>query len=207
MQCGRRLHADQFPAAPVLFDKKTLAANARHPGRGHQRWQCQRLYRRARLEGRGCLSTPGDTALDLPANATLVLSTGVIGLPLPMTRIEAGFVRLPCWLGRTGQSSEGTGAGFAGHNDYRHQTENRQPAGRSGNAKGIAKGAAKIHPNMATLLAVVITGRGDPAGCSVSHCAGPQSTNAITVDRRPEHQRHATGPTGLVDGGLRAGAD
>ena len=177
---------NQFPAAPVLFDKKTLAANARSI--------------RAVVINAGnanaCTGEQGlkdaadsahlvDTALDLPANATLVLSTGVIGLPLPMTRIEAG-IRAAAVLARseTGQSSEGLALASQAimTTDTKPKTASRQ-AGQA-TLLGIAKGAAMIHPNMATLLAVVITDAAiqpDALQAILRRAAG-RSFNAITVD-------------------------
>ena len=177
---------NQFPAAPVLFDKKTLAANARSI--------------RAVVINAGnanaCTGEQGlkdaadsahlvDTALDLPANATLVLSTGVIGLPLPMTRIEAG-IRAAAVLARseTGQSSEGLALASQAimTTDTKPKTASRQ-AGQA-TLLGIAKGAAMIHPNMATLLAVVITDAAiqpDALQAMLRRAAG-RSFNAITVD-------------------------
>ena len=177
---------NQFPAAPVLFDKKTLAANARsiravviNAGNANA------CTGEQGLKDAAASAHLVDTALDLPANATLVLSTGVIGLPLPMTRIEAG-IRAAAVLARseTGQSSEGLALASQAimTTDTKPKTASRQ-AGQA-TLLGIAKGAAMIHPNMATLLAVVITDAAiqpDALQAILRRAAG-RSFNAITVD-------------------------
>ncbi|HRX01674.1 MAG TPA: bifunctional glutamate N-acetyltransferase/amino-acid acetyltransferase ArgJ [Anaerolineae bacterium] len=177
---------NQFPAAPVLFDKKTLAANARsiravviNAGNANA------CTGEQGLKDAAASAHLVDTALDLPANATLVLSTGVIGLPLPMTRIEAG-IRAAAVLARseTGQSSEGLALASQAimTTDTKPKTASRQ-AGQA-TLLGIAKGAAMIHPNMATLLAVVITDAAiqpDALQAMLRRAAG-RSFNAITVD-------------------------
>ena len=177
---------NQFPAAPVLFDKKTLAANARsiravviNAGNANA------CTGEQGLKDAAASAHLVDTALNLPANATLVLSTGVIGLPLPMTRIEAG-IRAAAVLARseTGQSSEGLALASQAimTTDTKPKTASRQ-AGQA-TLLGIAKGAAMIHPNMATLLAVVITDAAiqpDALQAILRRAAG-RSFNAITVD-------------------------
>ena len=177
---------NQFPAAPVLFDKKTLAANARsiravviNAGNANA------CTGEQGLKDAAASAHLVDTALNLPANATLVLSTGVIGLPLPMTRIEAG-IRAAAVLARseTGQSSEGLALASQAimTTDTKPKTASRQ-AGQA-TLLGIAKGAAMIHPNMATLLAVVITDAAiqpDALQAMLRRAAG-RSFNAITVD-------------------------
>ena len=177
---------NQFPAAPVLFDKKTLAANARsiravviNAGNANA------CTGEQGLKDAAASAHLVDTALDLPANATLVLSTGVIGLPLPMTRIEAG-IRAAAVLARseTGQSSEGLALASQAimTTDTKPKTASRQ-AGQA-TLLGIAKGAAMIHPNMATLLAVVTSDAAiqpDALQAMLRRAAG-RSFNAITVD-------------------------
>ncbi len=88
----------------------------------------------------------------------LVCSTGVIGRHLPMPVIESG-IRLTA--GRLGESAEDLDA--AAHailtTDTRIKISTRQI--QLGNAEvrltGMAKGAAMIGPNMATMLAFVFT--------------------------------------------------
>ncbi|MCB0207386.1 MAG: bifunctional ornithine acetyltransferase/N-acetylglutamate synthase, partial [Anaerolineae bacterium] len=83
---------NQFPAAPVLFDKETLADNPA----GIQAVVINAGNANACTGEQGLANAAAsarlvEEALELPGGATLVLSTGVIGLPLPMEKIEAGI--------------------------------------------------------------------------------------------------------------------
>src|SRR5262249_8527627 len=88
----------------------------------------------------------------------LVCSTGVIGRHLPMPQVEAGIRAAP---GKLGDSAEHLDA--AAHailtTDTRIKVVTRQVrAGRVDvRLTGMAKGAAMIGPNMATMLAFVFT--------------------------------------------------
>lgn len=184
---------NMFPAAPVLFDKDVLASNPR----GIQAVVINAGNANACTGEQGLLDAAAsarlvDQALGLPANATLVLSTGVIGLPLPMEKIEAG-IRAAGMLARsapsgvqakTGQSSEGLA--LAAQAIMTTDTKPKMASRQAGPATllGIAKGAAMIHPNMATLLAVVVTDAAvEPDALqALLRRAADRSFNAITVD-------------------------
>lgn len=185
---------NQFPAAPVLFDKEALASNPR----GIQAVVINAGNANACTGAQGLADAAStarlvETAIGMPAGSTLVLSTGVIGLPLPMDKIEGGISAAVAGLARsapsgvqakTGQSSEGLALAAQAimTTDTRPKTASR----RVGQATvlGIAKGAAMIHPNMATLLAVVVTDAAvepDVLQAMLRRVAD-RSFNAITVD-------------------------
>jgi glutamate N-acetyltransferase/amino-acid N-acetyltransferase len=84
----------------------------------------------------------------------LVLSTGVIGVPLPIDRVLAGIKRIA-------PTAEG-GPGFATAiltTDTKEKTAGGSCliGGVEVRLGGAAKGAGMMHPNMATLLAVITT--------------------------------------------------
>jgi glutamate N-acetyltransferase/amino-acid N-acetyltransferase len=92
--------------------------------------------------------------LDLPAERVLVASTGVIGRPLPMDKIEEG-------VGRINLSNDG-GQQFA----RSIMTTDRRPKSRALHVRaggltytvgGTAKGAGMVHPNMATVFCFLTT--------------------------------------------------
>lgn len=177
---------NQFPAAPVLFDKAALAANPR----GIQAVVINAGNANACTGVQGLADAAStarlvETAAGLPQRSALVLSTGVIGLPLPMEKIEAGILEAGV-LARSeaGQSSEGLALAAQAimTTDTKPKTASRQ-VGRA-TVLGIAKGAAMIHPNMATLLAVVVTDAAvEPDVLQVMlRRAADRSFNAITVD-------------------------
>ena len=92
------------------------------------------------------------SALGLRPEEVVVLSTGVIGVPLPMDRVLAGVREASAALAPDG----GEGAATA------ILTTDRWPkqAAVEGDGfvvGGMAKGAGMIHPRLATMLAVVTT--------------------------------------------------
>ncbi len=82
----------------------------------------------------------------------LVLSTGVIGLPLPLGKIRAGLEEAAAALGPQGGAA-------AAHAILTTDTRPKEAAVERGGftVGGMAKGAGMIHPALATLLAVVTT--------------------------------------------------
>jgi glutamate N-acetyltransferase/amino-acid N-acetyltransferase len=92
--------------------------------------------------------------LELAADEVLVLSTGVIGVPLPVEKIEAALPAL------TPSPDGGDAAARAiMTTDTRPKTAAVELAleGATVRIGGMAKGAGMIHPNMATMLAVITT--------------------------------------------------
>ncbi len=92
--------------------------------------------------------------LDLTAKQVLVCSTGRIGVPLPMDRIEKSMPKIA--LKRSGSTATAqaimTSDTFAKEIAFTVST----PKG-SFRIGGVAKGAGMIDPNMATMLCVVTT--------------------------------------------------
>ena len=89
---------------------------------------------------------------------TLVMSTGVIGVPLPMERIETALPGLYRSL-QPGTAALAAAAQAIMTTDTRPKTAfaSGSVAGEVVSVAGMAKGAGMIHPNMATLLAVIVT--------------------------------------------------
>ncbi len=88
----------------------------------------------------------------------LVCSTGIIGRPLPMSRIESGIHELSGALGKDEAAWKSTAQAIL-TTDTRIKVATRsvQIGGRDVRFSGLAKGAAMIGPNMATMLAFVLT--------------------------------------------------
>ena len=96
--------------------------------------------------------------LQIPENAVLVGSTGVIGMQLPMERIKEGIRKL---VSAKGDSIEaGTTASKA---IMTTDTVNKEIAvtvelgGKTVTIGGMCKGSGMIHPNMCTMLAYITT--------------------------------------------------
>ena len=90
--------------------------------------------------------------LGLQPEQVIVLSTGVIGAPLPMDRILAGLDAAAAALTADGGADA---AEAILTTDTRPKTAVSHGAGFT--VGGMAKGSGMIHPNLATMLAVVTT--------------------------------------------------
>lgn len=119
--------------------------------------------------------------LHLAAEQVLVCSTGLIGIPLPVERVEAAVPAL-C-AARTGGPEAGAAAADA---ILTTDTRRKEAVAKAGAATvgGMAKGAAMLAPNMATMLAVLTTdAAADPATLKRVLTAGVAgSFNVLTVD-------------------------
>lgn len=115
----------------------------------------------------------------------LVLSTGIIGEYLPMEKIARG---IEAAKGQLGSSDECLVAAARGMltTDKVHKLSGKtlSLAGREVQITGMAKGAAMIGPNMATMLALILTDAAlaaDTAQTALSK-AVDESFNCISVD-------------------------
>jgi glutamate N-acetyltransferase / amino-acid N-acetyltransferase len=90
--------------------------------------------------------------LDLDPSQVLVLSTGVIGIPLPVDRVLAGIRAATLNL-----SPEGGGAAAGAILTTDSGPKQASAHGVGFTVGGMAKGAGMIHPVLATMLAVVTT--------------------------------------------------
>ena len=96
--------------------------------------------------------------LDIDSESVLVGSTGVIGMQLPMDRLEKGIEMLAYNLGT--DIEHGT---MAANAIMTTDTRNKQAAvtveigGKTITVGGMAKGSGMIHPNMCTMLAFLTT--------------------------------------------------
>lgn len=112
-----------------------------------------------------------------------VSSTGVIGVQMPMDRVRAAIPDLIEGLS-SGTLNNVAEAIMTTDTFPKMEVRSGQAGGISYTVAGIAKGAGMIMPNMATMLAFIITdAKVDPAVLEKSfRCAVDTSFNAITVD-------------------------
>lgn len=97
-------------------------------------------------------------ALQIPQSACLVASTGVIGMQLPIEKIQAGVEALSKTLKDTKEA--GTEAARAIMTTDTHHKEvavTFMAGGKEITLGGMCKGSGMIHPNMCTMLAFVTT--------------------------------------------------
>jgi glutamate N-acetyltransferase/amino-acid N-acetyltransferase len=126
-----------------------------------------------------CTAAEVGAQLGLQPEEVVVLSTGVIGVPLPMDKLLAGVAAAAGALSAEGGDDAATAI----------LTTDRGPklaqvAGDGFTVGGMAKGAGMIHPRLATMLAVVTTDYplepGEPI--ELLRSAVDSSFNRISVD-------------------------
>jgi glutamate N-acetyltransferase/amino-acid N-acetyltransferase len=117
--------------------------------------------------------------LGLASEQVLVLSTGVIGAPLPVDRVNAGLDAAVPALS-TGGGTDAAEAILT--TDTKTKTAVSQSSGFC--VGGMAKGSGMIHPNLATMLAVVTTDYPLEPGEAIDFLkpAVEASFNSISVD-------------------------
>jgi glutamate N-acetyltransferase/amino-acid N-acetyltransferase len=97
------------------------------------------------------------------AERTLALSTGVIGVRLPVAKVKDGLGRLVPVLTATDEGLRAVAAAImTTDTKIKLATASVEMAGPDGNpvrvtVSGIAKGVGMIHPKMATMLSVILT--------------------------------------------------
>jgi len=127
------------------------------------------------------LATSAEAArlLDLDAEEVLVLSTGVIGVPLPMGKLLPGLK-----VAAQALSPDGGPDAAAAIMTTDTKPKEAVAAGPGFTVGGMAKGSGMIHPDLATMLAVVTTdyplAPGEPIDFLRPAVDG--SFNAISVD-------------------------
>jgi glutamate N-acetyltransferase / amino-acid N-acetyltransferase len=173
---------NRVKAAPVLLDEERVKSGVVHAlvvnsGNANACTGAQGMadaLETARLVAVG---------LNIPPESVLVASTGVIGQNLPMDRVKGA---IPALVSERGKSGLDSIAAAIMTTDTFPKLESR--TGDAGGVlytiAGVAKGAGMIMPNMATMLAFIVTDAAvEPS--FLKDCfrkANDRSFNAITVD-------------------------
>jgi glutamate N-acetyltransferase/amino-acid N-acetyltransferase len=156
--CGAGLFTqNRFPAAPVILDKEILDTNpAGLRGIIINAGIANACTGRAGLEDARATQRHTSEALHCAPESILVLSTGVIGVPLDMKKISRG-IRSAAQNLSSEYGLQAARAIMTTDTQPKHTAcvlnlpEGKVVLG------GMAKGAGMIHPNMATMLAVLTT--------------------------------------------------
>ncbi|MDA3835430.1 MAG: bifunctional glutamate N-acetyltransferase/amino-acid acetyltransferase ArgJ [Spirochaetales bacterium] len=183
---------NKVQAAPVIWDKQISGqgkpvqamiinsgnANACTGPQGMQ--DCRHM---AKATAREMNKTSPD--VPLTAEDVFVCSTGVIGVPLPMTVIEAGIQTIVPNLTSSQKADDDTARAILTTDTFKKEIAVEITLeGKPVRIAGIAKGSGMIHPDMATMLSFIVT------DASVSHNLLQQfvgqsisdSYNMISVD-------------------------
>jgi glutamate N-acetyltransferase/amino-acid N-acetyltransferase len=171
---------NNFPAAPVIVGREHLRAgrlqavvvNSRNANAATGDEGIAHARRMARALGE---------ALGIAPELVLPSSTGIIGAPLPIDKIEAACRRAPQGLAPEPAAIERFARAI--------MTTDRRPKAislRVGAATltGVAKGAGMIEPNVATMLAFLVTDADLSAAAlrSALAAAAERSFNRISID-------------------------
>ena len=175
---------NQVAAAPVILDRETLAAN---------RTSLRGVVMNAGIAN-ACTGEQGMAAArEIQAQAAgllncrpdqfLVLSTGVIGVQLPVGKVSEGLRIVIEGLSTDG-GREAAQAIMTTDTGPKRLAATVELPGGTVTIGAMAKGAAMIHPDMATMLAVVTSDAAVPAAAlqPLLHEAVEGSFNCISVD-------------------------
>jgi glutamate N-acetyltransferase/amino-acid N-acetyltransferase len=146
---------NQVQAAPVLLSKEHLKngeARAIIANSGNANACNGPEGERAALE----MAEAAAAYLNIPTDAVLVASTGVIGVVLPVEKIKTAFHSKPAFLSSSG-SPEAAQAIMTTDTFMKEAAVEVELGGVKVKIGGIAKGSGMIHPNMATLLGFITT--------------------------------------------------
>ena len=146
-------------AAPVLYDAEMLADR---PGRTRAVAMNARVANActgaAGLEAARAMARAAEEAAGLPPHTALVLSTGVIGVPLPVEKVTRGLREAAAKLSPSpAAGADAARAIMTTDTRPKHCAVRLETPGGPIIIGGMAKGAGMIHPDMATLLAVITT--------------------------------------------------
>ncbi len=175
---------NQVQAAPVLIDRETLAANpTRIRGVVANSGNANACTGQPGLESGLAMQRRAAAAAGCLPEQILILSTGVIGVPLPMARLFDGIAAAAadCSPANGHRAAEGICTTDTFVKEIAVEVPLAAGPVRIG---GMAKGAGMIHPNMATMLAVITTDARIEAGVlpGLLHAAANVSFNSISVD-------------------------
>lgn len=173
-----------FAAAPVVVDKETL---------GRNKTAVSAIVINAG-NANACTGEPGIAnaramqtitaeSLGCQPEQVLVLSTGVIGVQLPMEKVSAGIKTAAGQLSR--ENGLLAAQGMMTTDTYpKHLAVQVELPGGVVTIGGMAKGAGMIHPNMATMLGVLTTDAVVSADAlqGMLETAVSASFNCISVD-------------------------
>ena len=144
-------------AAPVIYDAEMVGDR---PGRIRAVAMNARIANACTgapgLEAARAMARSAEEAAGLPPRTALVLSTGVIGVPLPVDKVARGLREAAAKLSPAGGIDAARAIMTTDTRPKHCAVRLETPAGTI-IIGGMAKGAGMIHPDMATLLGVITT--------------------------------------------------
>ncbi len=173
-----------FPAAPVLYDRRLLGFNPTGIHGVIINSGCANAC--TGVEGDANARLTAETVeqhLGAPDHTVFVMSTGVIGVQLPMDKLVAAIPNAVAALQAEGWDNA---ARAIMTTDTRPKLAARTVSigQHPVHFTGIAKGAGMIHPDMATMLSTIVTDAcvAQPSLQQALYAAVSQSFNRISID-------------------------
>ena len=174
---------NQIKAAPVLYDQALIEARRLVQAVVINSGCANACTGRQGLENAQSTAQLVGEALGIPPEAVFVMSTGVIGQPLPMAKIAVGIAQASHALAADGGHAAAR-AIMTTDTRPKEAAVRLEIGGRSVTIAGMCKGAGMIHPNMATMLAMMVTDAAvdrEVLQCALKATAD-RTFNMITVD-------------------------
>ena len=175
---GAMFSRNQVQAAPLLVDREHVAQAEPQAVVVNSGVANSATGERGKLNAFATAAEAG-RLLGLPAEQVLVLSTGVIGVHLPMDKLLPGLKTAVAEL-----SEDGGGAAAAAIMTTDTHPKQAEVATSGFTVGGMAKGAGMIHPDLATMLGFVTTDYplepGEPL--AFLRPAVDETFNAISID-------------------------
>jgi glutamate N-acetyltransferase / amino-acid N-acetyltransferase len=179
--------AGVFTRSSVVGAPVTINRDRIRSGRGRAiiaNSGCSNVAMGARgLRDARCMGALTARALGCSEDEVFIASTGVIGEPLPMAKLKKGIVRAGEALARRGLG-DAAAAIMTTDTVPKLVATRTRVCGRTVSVAGIAKGSGMIEPNMATMLAFVLTDAAvaPPYLRRLLRDAADESFNRVTVD-------------------------
>ncbi len=173
---------NRVQAAPVILSREYLKKGKAQAIIGNS-GNANACVGVAGMEAARRMAVAAGKALDIPADSVLVASTGVIGMALPVEKIEKALVEKADFLSDNGSAAAAQGI-MTTDTFPKEAAVELELGGAIVRIGGIAKGSGMIHPNMATMLGFITTdARIEQALLQKAIAiAGKTSFNRITVD-------------------------
>ena len=182
-KCAAVFTTNAAKAAPVIQGEKKLEKNKCAQAVVVNSGNANCMTGSRGLKDAKKMASETSKALNIPEEMVLVSSTGVIGKYLPMKPIIEGIPKLVAGLSPDGLIEAADGIMTT---DRFHKIASRsfKVGGKNITITGVAKGAGMINPNMATMLAYILTDANITIGAlnMALHEGADTSFNAITVD-------------------------
>ncbi|MFZ0545607.1 MAG: bifunctional glutamate N-acetyltransferase/amino-acid acetyltransferase ArgJ [Candidatus Promineifilaceae bacterium] len=175
---------NEIVAAPVIVDRETLASNGETiHGIAANAGNANACTGQEGMTTACAMQEAAADAYGQRSEEWLILSTGVIGVQLPLDKVKAGIQEAAGSLSADGGMKAAEAIMTTDTRPKHIAVEIPMPDGTI-TIGGIAKGSGMIHPNMATMLGIVTTDAAVPSAVlqKLLTRAVNQSFNCISVD-------------------------